>query len=97
MSADTRRRLPLWMMALIIIVAVVPLPALPQLVAACPAGGPEITFLRFYPLYIVVAAVCAWLSYARRPEVTWIIIVLMLMTHAAMWLLVDPVLEFMSL
>ena len=48
------------------------------------------TFLRFYPVYVLAAGICAWLSYGRRPEVTWIILVLLILTHAAMWLLVNP-------
>lgn len=89
MSADIEPRNPLpWWMKLIIVVSSLPVLALPRLISSCPPGAPEETFLRFYPVYVAVAALCAWLSYGRRPELTWIIVVLMWLTHGAMWMLV---------
>jgi hypothetical protein len=86
---EPRRPLPWWMKTLVI-AAMLPLVLLPQLIAACPPSAPEMTFLRFYPVYVLAAGICAWLSYGRRPEVTWIILALLILTHAAMWLLVNP-------
>lgn len=81
------------MKKLIIIIAALPVVAFPALLSQAPAGdGTVDLFLWFYPLYVVASAVCAWICRDKRPEVMWILVVLMLLTHAAMWLLVNPLL-----
>ncbi|MCM1067759.1 MAG: hypothetical protein NC418_09340 [Muribaculaceae bacterium] len=80
--------MPIWIKALIIIAAL-PVLAYPALLAECPADVADMKpFLWFYPIYVVVSTVCAWAAWRRRPEVTWILIAVMLLTHAAMWTLV---------
>ena len=79
---------PLWFKILVIACAL-PVLAYPALLSRCPAGGPAETFLWFYPIYVVVAAVCAWLCWQSRRETAWILLALMLLTHAAMWVLVN--------
>lgn len=79
---------PLWIKLLIVLCSL-PVLAYPALLAKSPAGGPVETFLWFYPVYVVVAAVCAWLCWPSRRETSWILLILMLLTHAAMWVLVD--------
>lgn len=46
--------------------------------------------LWLYPFVIVLGAFCAWKSIPERPEVFWILIVVMALVHAAMWVLVNP-------
>ncbi len=41
-----------------------------------------------YPLYVIAAAWIAWQSYPARRTLAWIILALMLLTHAAIWYLV---------
>ncbi len=79
---------PLWFKILVIACAL-PVLAYPALLSRCPAGGPAETFLWFYPIYVVVAAVCAWLCWPSRRETAWILLALMLLTNAAMWVLVN--------
>ena len=41
-----------------------------------------------YPVYVILSCACEWKAWGRRPEVTWILMVVMLLTHAAMWALI---------
>lgn len=80
--------MPLWAKILVVVST---LPALDffYLLSRCPAGGEAETLLKFYPLYTVVAAVCAWICWGRRTEVAWILIALMWLSHAAMFVLAN--------
>lgn len=78
-----------WWIKFLILLAAAPVLGYPALLAHCPEDVSDIkVYLWFYPIYVVVGTVCAWLAWRRRPEVTWILIVVMLLTHAAMWTLV---------
>ncbi len=75
---------PKWMIAIIILVAA-PVIQMPYLIVS---SAKEIsTMLYIYPLYVLASAYFAWLSYTQRPIVTWILIILMLLSHSAMWIL----------
>ena len=79
---------PWWTRAAIIIAAL-PVLAYPWMLAAAREANAGVdTWLWFYPVYVLFSASCEWRSASRRPEVTWILVVLMLLTHAAMWVLV---------
>lgn len=71
-----------------IILATLPVLAYPALLAKAPEEGSVELFLWLYPVYVAVSAICAWICRDDRPAVMWILIVLMLLTHAAMWVLV---------
>ncbi len=80
---------PRWV-AVIIIVAALPVFALPTLLSLAGNSPQPIvkTLLWGYPLYVLLAGWLSWISYDRRPYMTWLLIVIMLLTHAAMWILV---------
>lgn len=80
---------PVWL-RLIVIAAVLPLAAYPWLLAGDVEGTENLWLLRLYPFVELIGAVCAWRTYAGRREVAWILIAVMLLTHAAMWLLAYP-------
>lgn len=83
-----QRRVPVWMIC-VIIIAALPVTAFPALLSASTdATGGNKYFLWLYPAYDIAAALLAYQCYGRRTEMSWIIIILMLLTHAAMWLLV---------
>jgi len=90
MSAQgSRRRVPGWVTA-IIVVLVLPIFALPVLLNRCQsADDTRLTLLWLYPLYAVTAGVLAWMCWHERPYMTWILLVLMVMSHAAAWMLVN--------
>lgn len=88
MSRVDKRKFPLWVKA-VIVCSALPVLLLPLIVGNCSAGRYEDIklFVMFYPVYVLATAVMAWISYRQRPEVTAILVVLMLLTHIAMWLL----------
>lgn len=82
------RKTPLWM-TIVIIVCALPVLAFPTMLASTSADSPARTFVWLYPFYVIAAAVCARICYPSRPEVTWILLVLMILSHAAMWVLIN--------
>lgn len=93
MSETTEKiKFPLWA-KLLIIISALPVVSLPMIINQCSAARYEEIkmFLMIYPLYVVASAVMAWISYRQRREVSLILIVVMLLTHAAMWLLPSAV------
>lgn len=81
-------KLPLWL-KILIIVSALPVFCLPALLARADGGSQQVLWLiRCYPVAIVLAAWCAWMAYGQRPELTWILIVIMWLTNGAMWMLV---------
>ncbi len=81
-----RQRMPLWMAA-IIIACMLPLIAFPTLLGVTPPDSSARTFAWLYPFYVIASGVCAWICWPERKEISWILIILMLLSHAAMWFL----------
>lgn len=86
-----QRRVPAWVMA-VIIIAALPVLAFPfMLSVSATLSGADKYYLWLYPAYILAASFLAWQCYGRRTEMTWIIIILMLLTHVAMWALAGDI------
>ena len=86
-----RRRVPIGI-TLLIIITMLPGLAFPLLLSRS-SVAPSSTvdnFLWLYPFYVLASGWLAWYCYGRRSALTWVLIAVMLLTHAAMWLLVDP-------
>lgn len=83
-----REKTPWWVTA-IIIVAMVPAFVLPLSASGLPQEDTPRYLLWFYPAYVIASGVCAYLSYPERSYLTWILLVLLLMSHAAMALLLQ--------
>lgn len=81
------KRVPGWMLLIIIFVAL-PVIAIPILLSQSTeiVEGDKL-YMWFYPAYVLASAILAYQCYGRRTEMTWILLVLMLLTHAAMWVL----------
>ncbi len=86
-SKAPESRPPLWVIA-IIVICMLPVLAFPTLLAETATDTPARIFAWFYPFYVIVSGICAYICWPRRPEVTWVLLVIMLLTHAAMWMLV---------
>lgn len=86
--SDYHPRTPWWMTALIILITV-PLLAYPMALSTLPADHEAKTLIWLYPAYVIAAGICAWISYPRRPEITWILIVLMILSHAGVYYLIN--------
>jgi CDP-diglyceride synthetase len=78
--------MPIWLTA-IIIIAMLPLLAFPFMLTSTPSDSPARTLAWFYPAYLIGSAICARLCYPQRRELTWILIILMLLSDCSMWLL----------
>lgn len=92
LSNSPRPHAPAWMIA-IIILAALPVTGLPTLLSAASASGSAQadivrTICYFYPFYVIVSAWLAYVCYPTRRYMTWILLVLMVLTHVAMWMLV---------
>lgn len=81
------QKCPLWV-TIIIILCSLPVFGLPSLLAAAPAGGELKMLIWFYPAYVVVSAICAWLCYPSRKAITWILLILMILSHVSIYMLV---------
>lgn len=83
-----KKKFPLWV-KLVIVVSALPVMMLPIIVSDCSALQYEELkmFIMIYPLYVVASALMAWVCYRQRPELSIILVVLMILTHIAMWML----------
>lgn len=73
---------------LIALLCCLPLLGAPELIGRCPTEGSAKTFVMLYPIYVVLTAYLAVKSYPERPTLAWILLALLLLTHAAIWLLI---------
>lgn len=81
-----RYPLPLWI-KIIIILAMLPLLAYPSLLSTSGADHQARVFIYLYPAYVIASGICAWICWPTRPEVSWILLFLMVLTHIAIWML----------
>ncbi|WP_289752246.1 hypothetical protein [uncultured Duncaniella sp.] len=78
---------PLWM-TVIIIIFLLPIFAFPILLANLPTGDEAVRlFVWIYPFYMVLSAWLAWNAYPRRSYISWILLILMGLSTAAVWTL----------
>ena len=78
---------PKWFTA-IVVVAALPVFLMPWLLnAPCASDEGVRVWVWFYPIYVVVAGWLAWQCYPQRPALAWVLTVLMVMCHAAIWML----------
>lgn len=90
MSIDNIQANPTpWWFKLIVLLCSLPIFAFPFLLADAPDDGMAHNLVLLYPAYVIVSAICALICYGRRPEVSWILVALMVLTDAGMWVLVN--------
>lgn len=84
MSTSRPTSTPEWWFIAVLVLITLPLVLLPGVVAAVPAGYDELrTLLRLYPLYVLVADWAAWVCFWPRRLMAWIMVALVVMSHAA--------------
>ncbi|MDE6417534.1 MAG: hypothetical protein K2K68_11000 [Duncaniella sp.] len=82
---------PTWVKILIIIL-LLPVFSTPALLSALPQGHEEWrTIVWCFPFYLLMSGWLAWISYNSRQTVAWILMVLMVLSTAAVWMLVTCV------
>ncbi len=76
-------------MTILIIIVSLPLFTFPAMLSACPADAQATrTLVWIYPFYMLLSAWLAWKAYPQRAYVSWLLIIIMLLTTAAMYVLV---------
>jgi len=78
---------PRWFLAVVIIVFL-PVVQFPMLLNSCNPDGTARTLVWLYPLYAATAAYLSYQCYEQRRTLAWILIALMILSHAAIYLLV---------
>lgn len=82
---QSNSKTPLWMTVLIIIF-LLPVFSFPVLAANIPSGDETAkTFVWIYPFYMLLSAWLAWSAYPSRSYVSWILLLLMALSTAAVW------------
>jgi len=77
------------MIIVMIILAMLPAVMFPCWLDRCPADSSGLRALLWcYPIYVLLTGALAWMCWTERPYITWILIVLLLLTHAAAWAMV---------
>ena len=71
--------------AILLVLLALPLFSTPLLLGAATATSPLRLFAWSYPFYLIASAWCAWRVYPRRPDLAWILAILMVLSTAAMW------------
>lgn len=86
------QRTPMWMTALILIF-LLPTFAFSLLLSNLPYGDEAVrTFVWIYPFYMLFSAWLSWTAYPTRSYLSWILLILMGLSTAAIWMLVlNPV------
>lgn len=77
-----------WWFITIVIIAASPVVLFPMMLTGTRQDSDRL-FVWLFPAYVVIAGLCACLSYSQRPWVAWVLVVLMFLTDAAMWLLTN--------
>lgn len=87
-NSNEKKKFP-WWVKLLIIVSALPVMMLPAIIGKCGAMQYESAkmFFMFYPLYVIASTILAWISYRQRPEISLILIIILWLTHIAMWML----------
>lgn len=82
-----RQRVPWWMYVVIVLCAMPGL-AFPFAAPLLISNNLDIRGLAwFYPVYVLASAIITWQCYGRRTYLCWIILALMLISHAAFFYL----------
>lgn len=85
---EQQQRTPIWFVV-VVIVALLPVFQFPALLSLCPQGDESVKLMIWiYPVYEAVAGWLAWRVWPARRELSWILVVLMVLTHCAAWMLV---------
>lgn len=87
MIPEYRGKTPIWM-TVIIIVAMLPVFLFPTLLGMLPPDSEGVRAIVWcYPFYVIMSGFLAYVSYGSRPEMSWILLILMVLSHAAVWML----------
>ena len=85
-SGNTKLPRVPWWMWVILIVCMLPGISYPWIISSIQNPNPIVRGLMwFYPAYVLMSGFLAWQCYGRRTVMTWIILVLLLLSHACFY------------
>lgn len=76
-----------WWFTLMLIILVMPAFSTPWLLADAPEGSMLETLIKWFPAYLLLSAICAWISYPQRRDVAWILVVLMILSAGSLFVI----------
>ncbi len=79
-------RRPRWLIVMVIAL-MLPILGYPTLLSAMPPVGANVTLLKIYPFYVLFSGWCILMCYPSRRDMMWILIALVLLSHAYIWYL----------
>ncbi len=90
-DTDDRRpmppRAPRWLYAGIVL-CMAPGLCFPWAISLASEGGPVVkTLVWLYPAYVLLSGLLAWQCYGRRSVLTWIVLILLVLSHAGIYTL----------
>lgn len=87
-NPSKQQKFPLWA-KLMIIISATPIITLPYTISQCDDITYEIfkIFFFLYPIYVITSAIMSWICYKSRPEISIVLIILMILTHIAIWMI----------
>lgn len=77
----------IWITVLIVI-CMLPVLTFPSMLSLTHADTPARSLAWFYPIYVIASGVCARICWPDRKEITWILLIMMILSHIGMWFLV---------
>ncbi|MBD5213566.1 MAG: hypothetical protein HDS75_01915 [Bacteroidales bacterium] len=83
MSEPSSSSRPLWV-TIVALLALAPLALFPLLLRHVEPG--MMIFVKLYVPYALFTAILAWVCWPRRRDMFWILIILLLLSHVAIWL-----------
>lgn len=80
-------RVPWWMW-LVIVACMLPGVTFPAMVTLLENTNPIVRgLLWFYPAYVLLSGILAWQCYGRRSVMSWIVLFLLMLSHACFYFL----------
>lgn len=76
-----------WWFTLILVLLVLPAFGTPWVLADAPNESLLEILIKWFPAFLLLAAVCAWLSYPQRRDVAWILVLLMAVSAASIFVI----------
>lgn len=81
-----RPKRPWWFTTLLVIL-VLPAFSMPWVLSDAPDGTLLYKLIKWFPAFLLLAALCAWFSYPQRRDVAWILVALIILASISLFAL----------
>ncbi|MCM1451318.1 MAG: hypothetical protein NC102_03600 [Clostridium sp.] len=76
-----------WWLILLLLFLLTPIFFFIGVAAEAPEGSLLQGLLWLYPAFCIADAICAWICYPQRKEITWILIGILILSHIGVYIL----------